>query len=184
MAEVAGLASSIIAILKLTQVVVKYGRPAIKADKEAKALLEEIIATTGYLTNLQGDITELDPRTQDLLRKEDGPLKILQKALEPLHARLSETVDATGLRNFGKMLKWPYTNHETQELVKVVERQKQLLSLALQDDHVLLSRSIKENAIETLQVVKEINDNVKEVTQKVNNLTATIDGNYWFSRIQ
>lgn len=56
-----------------------------------------------------------------------------------------------------------------------MERQRQLLSLALQSDHRSMSQSMKKDAVETLRVVNEINHNMKEAASA---LTSSIDGQF------
>ena len=62
-----------------------------------------------------------------------GPLEQFKIALEHLASKLAP-VD--GLRKVGKALAWPFQKTEIQDILNMIERQKSLFNLALQNDHM------------------------------------------------
>ena len=57
--------------------------------------------------------------------------------------KLENIAGVRGVKGLARRVAWPFTSKETVEKIKLVERQKILLTLALQNDHLLLSREIK-----------------------------------------
>ncbi|KFY18112.1 hypothetical protein V492_00137 [Pseudogymnoascus sp. VKM F-4246] len=58
---------------------------------------------------------------------------------------LKDSALATGIRKTVDSLRWPLKQSEVDKILRVIERQKSTLSLALDNDHIALSREIRNN---------------------------------------
>ena len=136
MAEAIGVAGSIIAILRLTGVVVRYLNDVKDASKDCSKLMVEISCTSGILLGLKAVVESLEAEeaawytTIRSLDASSGPLNQLSSTLERLSKHLKPLV---GLRKAGRSLIWPFKKGE---IKGILERQKTLLTLALQNDHL------------------------------------------------
>ena len=90
------------------------------------------------------------------LAEPDSPLTNLQTLLKHLEAKLSKCAAATGFKKSSKSLLWPFSSKKTEEAVRAVERQKSLLALALENDHILLSQEIRNETAALHTGVREI----------------------------
>lgn len=176
MAEALGIASSIIAVLKLSQSVLKYGWAVTGGSREANALLMEITATRGFFETLKDSLEGMSIHTLEILAANDGPVQIIHTTIQELDARLQKFTSATGISKVVKTLKWPLDSKTTQDFVSLIERQKTLLGFALQNDHIALSKSIQGKTAETLRILESMKDGVENMKIKVDSLTESLDG--------
>ncbi|KIN03428.1 hypothetical protein OIDMADRAFT_51391 [Oidiodendron maius Zn] len=173
MAEALGITSSIIAVLQLTNSIVGYCRSMKEASKESKTLFAEIVATRGFLETLKDNLEGTDSRVIKSLGTSDGPLMNLYAALKQLDSKLSKSASASGLNKLGMSLRWPFNRDQTLSLFSVIERQKLLLALALENDDIELSRSIKRDTTITRQEVETIREGVESIMSGVESLNRT-----------
>ena len=130
-------AASITGVIQIIGTVIKYLDKVKDADKDRTKLQNELSAVYGMLQMLQdqsksnntGDWND----TLRSLESPHGPIEQLHKALEVLSAELAP---AEGLKKLSKGIKWPFKEKEMKDLFATIDRQKGLLALARQNDHM------------------------------------------------
>lgn len=187
MADPLGTAASIIAVLELAKSTAEYLRSVKDASKQCKSLLVEISSIRGILTELNETISSAeddndsndDHDTQDqhtwsstftILQESDGPLKILQEALEELDSQVRKTASATGIKKLKKSLLWPLNKDQTNDLLQIIERQKSLLALALENDHFLMSQNIQKEIVTTRKKLQSTFEEVQKISKGLTQL--------------
>jgi hypothetical protein len=135
MAEAAGLAASIIAILQLSETVVGYIRETVGAPAEQKKLAHEIVSTKNVLSELESKVDKPEWKaTMDCLSAPEGPLEQLKSLLKELETKLTPK-NAGGKRvKVMKSLAWPFAKPKVLETLSAIERLKSLFILALQNN--------------------------------------------------
>jgi hypothetical protein len=138
MAEALGLATSILAVLRLSGTVVQYLHQLTSVSEDRQRILTEVTSISGLLYCLKdlaerGQWTNTWTMTISSLNVPDGPLEQLRNALERLVEKLAP---ATGLKRVGKILIWPLQKEDVKDILNTIERQKTLFGLALQNDHM------------------------------------------------
>ena len=130
-------AASIIAVAQMTGAVIGYLESVKDAEKQRKRLHDELWALYGILTMLENKSKagheECWHQTLRSLDAPNGPLQQLKEALKKLSTRLAPR---EGPRKLSKVLKWPFKDNEIKDIFFTIERQKGLLLLARQNDHV------------------------------------------------
>ena len=135
MADPLSVTASIVTLLQLSTTVVKYLSNVRDAPDELKSLIVEVSSIKGLLSTLQ-DLAQPGETwlaTVQSLNASNGPLEQLQSALGRLDKKLAPVV---GWRKTRKALAWPFQKEEIKDILSVIERQKALLGLALQNDHL------------------------------------------------
>jgi len=174
--------ASIISILQLTASVTAYLRDVRSASKDCKSLLLEISAARGILTTLSETINDVKDSgnwtvTIKTISEPDGPLSILHTLLQDLDTKLKRVASTTKVKKVTQSLIWPFTNKETEQAIRVVERQKTLLALALQNDHILLSQEVKADTATIRHDVQQIQRGVNDIARGVTTLELEKQGN-------
>ena len=141
MAEAIGVVASIIAILELSDTVIRYLNEVKNASKDCNQFITEISITSGILSSLQKLIDEQTSNdcsqwlpTIHLLVKTKGPLELYQDALKRIEELLEPCVKSN---KFGNSLIWPFKQKEAQKLLAQIQRQHQVFILALVRDQML-----------------------------------------------
>ena len=150
MADLLSVTASIISVLQLTGTIIRYLGNVQDATGYKTRLLLEVSGAKGVLETLRDlsqESVQGDPilSTLGLLGE---PLKHLESTLRKLENALAPAQD---LRKLGKAFKWPFEKGEIMDILGNIERQKMLFGLALQADHLELSRAVKLE-IESLRV--------------------------------
>ncbi|KFY98178.1 hypothetical protein V500_01789 [Pseudogymnoascus sp. VKM F-4518 (FW-2643)] len=151
MADPLSATASIIAVLQLSSTVLRYLVDVKEASGDRKSLIHEISSTCGILSTLNE--TVVDARVSDeswsatirLLKDPNGPLNVLTTTLQSLETTLKDLALATGIRKAVDSLRWPFKQSEVDKILRVIERQKSTLSLALDNNHIALSQEIRNN---------------------------------------
>jgi len=139
MAEALGVAASIIAILQATQTIITYVRELKGADEERKKIFTEVMNLYHFLDVLNTKVPhQAQPgdiwfRTLKSFKTPDGPLELIKPLLDRLTAKLKS---ATAFRKFGQAFFWPFQKGEVEEILNSIERQKSIIGLALETDHM------------------------------------------------
>jgi hypothetical protein len=134
MADPLSISASILGILQLSAVVVQHINSMKDASEERKKLLNEIGTTSDFLAIINNPVRLAQHGDSwESLRKPGGPLEQLEAVLKKLDAKLAP---ATGLSKIKKAVTWPFKKGEIEGLLGSIERQKTLLGLALQNDHM------------------------------------------------
>jgi hypothetical protein len=160
-------AASIIAVLQLSDKVIKYIQGVSGATEDRKRLREQVRACSNILLMLRDGAEDPDEgqvwaKTVESLA---SPLARLQKALELAAAKLQ-------LKSSTKeKLKWPFKEKEVQKLIEAVESEKSLLSLALENNSARLLLEINIRS-------KENDTRLKELAELLRTQVTRIDGNF------
>ncbi|KAI9878518.1 MAG: hypothetical protein M1830_000699 [Pleopsidium flavum] len=152
------ISASIVALLTLTGTVVQYLNSAKGASEDRQNILLEISSVSGLLYQLRdlAERTEWEDswsKTLKSLSVPKGPLEQFKKVLEILASKLKPVV---GWKKAGKAVIWPFQKGEIKDILCTIERQKTLFGLALQQDHLGLSRAIKNGVTEIQAGVTEL----------------------------
>jgi hypothetical protein len=140
MADPLSITASIVAVLQLTGVVVKYLNDVKDAPKDQHSILVEISSIHGLLFSLNDLVSRAESgekwlATVRLLNVPGGPLERFKLALEQLKKKLAP---AAGLSGVAKALSWPFQKGEVKGVLTTIGRLKQLFILALQNDHMFV----------------------------------------------
>ena len=138
------VSASIIAILQMTGHVIQYINGVRGSPTERERFNTELVGINNILIQLQGPAEEAEQaaelrktdrwsETLQSLNQPNGPLKQLEQVLRTLESKLAP---ACGLGSVKKALIWPFQKEEVRELIATIERQKTLLNLARQNDHM------------------------------------------------
>ncbi|KAF2096313.1 hypothetical protein NA57DRAFT_20483, partial [Rhizodiscina lignyota] len=159
--------ASIIAVSQLAETLLKTVRAIKSASEDRKSLVIEISALRGILNTLQETLDDIGDEewatTTQLLNAPDGPLPTLKTALGMLLQALgvwSPNASSNGkvskLRSAATALVWPFKEGEVKKRLETIGRQKSLLSLALDNDHLALSRAIRDDTQSMLGKIKKV----------------------------
>ena len=130
MAEVLGVAASIASLLDVTVKAINYVRSAKGASQSRDLLLERLTTTHSLLIILQDLAKDGKPRsTFSLLQT---PLTRLSEVVKDLINRLNRSKS----RQIVGALAWPFKESEVQEYMSLIDSQKSLFILALQNDEM------------------------------------------------
>jgi hypothetical protein len=140
------MSASIIAVLQMAATVLSYLRDVKDASGACKSIVTEISLVRGVLVTLQEVVKDSKgeewAKTITSLDDKSGPLSSFRDLLNSIETELKKTSEAVGLRRLAKSLQWPFRKDDTEKLLGRLHRQKTLLILALENDHVTLSRQI------------------------------------------
>jgi hypothetical protein len=138
MGDPLSVSASIVAVLQLTGTVVQYLNDVKEAPKDRQRILSELSVASGILYLLR-DLAERPQYghawsvTIRSLNVPNGPLDQFKLALELLTSKLASV---NGLNKMRKALAWPFQKAEIQSVISMIERQKSIFNLALQNDHI------------------------------------------------
>jgi hypothetical protein len=134
--------AGIIAVLQATKEVISYLKETKDAPKELTKVYEEARSLVILLHELKDLVAGQDShspwlRTTSGLAVRGGPLDQYKKALEVLASKTT----GHGLRKIGQVLAWKFTKEEVITLLSQIERIKSLVQIALEMDHMFVTRS-------------------------------------------
>lgn len=144
MADPLGVAASLIGVIGLVGKVISLGYRIYQhcddvkqAPKDIQKLMNELHSLTPVLVALR-DYAIQNPKSVALqmLKNQNGPLRECERELQGLKEKLKSE---KGWRGKMDMLTWPLKEKETERHISVIERQKNLFSLALTMDHMYVS---------------------------------------------
>lgn len=180
------LAASITALLQLTSSVIQYLNGVRGASEDRGRILSELASVNSVLFILQDQADQAKhgdqwSSTLQSLNVSKGPLDQLRSALEVLAFKLAPP--ATSIKKLGKAIVWPFQKEEVREVLGSIERQKALLTLARQNDHMqdipLPSRfSISSKLTLSLRskLSKAIKDDIVLMRDEVEEVRREVDG--------
>lgn len=131
-------AASIIAVMQLSEKVIKYIRDVSGATEDRKRLREQVRACSNILLTLRDGVedSEEGQTWADTIEVLAPPLLRLQTALE-LAALKLQARDCVK-----EKLRWPFKEKEVQKLIEAIESEKGLLALALDNNSARLLHEI------------------------------------------
>jgi hypothetical protein len=133
-----GVTSSITTILQLTRDVMKFFSRVKDAPTACNKILMEISSINGILSSIKELVDEADSdkawlSTVRSLGGPNGPLEQSKSALEKIASHIEPIA---GSRKTRRAFIWPLREDEVTDILRTLERQKALLILALQNDHM------------------------------------------------
>ncbi|KAK4696729.1 hypothetical protein P7C71_g1230, partial [Lecanoromycetidae sp. Uapishka_2] len=159
MTDPLSVTASIIAVLQAAQAVTQYLRSLKGGSSDRIRLLDEIRSTAAVLETLK-DYSESEDTKEEWeasfrsLNVKNGPLEQLQGMFQLLRAKLD--VGDGKLRHVVHAMQWPFDKKDVLEYMSAIDRQKTLLTLARQNDHIALTRQVKlgvDDMQETLRLI-------------------------------
>lgn len=158
------ISASIIALLQLSSKIITYLSDVKGGPKELQRIRLEVSSVLNLLIKLQdqadqptGDVCT---STLNSLNVPNGPFSQFHSALKRLSSRLAAV---QGWKKVGKAFKWPFEKEEMLDILNTIERLKALFILALQNDHIALSQTIKGDT-------ENLREGVNELSTEVTNL--------------
>jgi hypothetical protein len=160
--------ASVITVLELAKAVQSYLLAVKDAPKECKKLLLDISYIHGLLDILHGTMIEVDNAadwagTTRVLARSDSPIANIKALLEPLEAKLKKQAGRSGVAKFTGYIIWPLSKSQTEAVLQAVKRQQDLLMIALDNDHLLLSTKIKSDIAVVKSGVVAMSTSVKDL---------------------
>jgi len=163
-----GTGASIIALIQLSNEVVKYISSAAGSTKERKRLRDEVRACAHILQQLKDvadDSEEGEAWIQTIaaLGAPGAPLGRLCILLSVIETRLQPR---QGMRKVFAAMKWPFEEKEVDKIIGSIEREKSLLTLALTNESNKLIRDIQRSSKENGKKLTELIDLVQEASNE------------------
>ena len=178
MAEVLGCAASMLTIVETIAYITKYIRSCKHAPQESQHLVRELSYVRGLLITLQETIDEQESSddtwssTGVLLNDGNGLLPQFQQLLDVLDLRIGGPSREKGLKKLTHALRWPFKESETLKLLNTVERYKSLFELALENNHIHLSKAIHNDVKHLSATVQEMKDELSLYSQDMKAIDA------------
>ena len=129
-----GATASIVTLLQLAGAVIKYLSILKDASDDIKTLVLELCTIRGLLSTIKDLITE-ESILHESLGGPGGLFGQIESSLQALASKVEPT-SATTAHKLVQRLRWPPRKEEVKEVLSTIERQKTLLSLALQNDQM------------------------------------------------
>lgn len=129
-----GATASIVSLLQLAGAVIKYLSTLKDASNDIKALVLELCTVRGLLSTIKDLVTE-DSMLHESLSGHNGLFSQIESSLQSLASKVEPTSTITA-HSFVQKLRWPLRKEEVKDALASIERQKTLLSLALQNDQL------------------------------------------------
>jgi hypothetical protein len=168
MSDPLSTAASIVALSQLAAKVFSYLRDIKNGPAECKSIMVEVTLVRGLLVSLEDTVnasgSESWASAMEALNHDKGPLAQVRHVLETLHNEVEGAVSKGRGTRVANALQWPFRKAEAASLLNSLERQKTLLALVLQNDHIALSR--------------EIQAEVSSISATVNSIHATLQGHH------
>ena len=156
------VSASIAALIQLSSTIFGYLSDIRDTPLQLQQLRQEVSSTLPILIALQDQVystSPADPSSSSLrsLGVPNGSFDLLRAAL---HRIASKLAPVQGWRKVGKTFAWPFEKKEVRELLSTIERQKTILSLARQNDHIALSKAIETRTEDIRGKVEELRNKV------------------------
>ncbi|KAH6898864.1 ankyrin repeat-containing domain protein [Thelonectria olida] len=162
--------ANVLAVMELCAKTVKYLNQVREGPKECARLKAEVRSTEGVLRTFWEIVQDAEEGGEDWsstirsMNTKWGPLEQLQHSLTSLNVQLEKAAPKGGLKGLGKSLLWPLKQTAVEDLVKAIDRQKSLLMLAVENDHLSLSKQIHDDT----KIIRADTMAVKEGVQRLN----------------
>lgn len=138
MGDPLSISANIIAVLQLTETVVRYLKCVKDGSGDRKRILSEIVTIEAFLSILKQRAESPDHRVEWLqtlmsLHVSKGPIEQFKLILECLSSKLQPTGAA---KKTLQVLGWPFHKQEVSDILSMLNRQTSLFIIALQNDHM------------------------------------------------
>lgn len=159
--------ASIIAVIQLSTEVVKYIGTTAGATRERKRLRDEVRACEYILQQLKDEADDSEEgnawsETIKALEAPGAPLGRLWATLNIVKAKLQPK---EGFEKAFTVLKWPFHEKDVEKIIGAIEREKNLLGLALTNNCRKLMQDIKKSSKENRRQLTELIEAIKESLQ-------------------
>lgn len=159
--------ASIIAVIQLTSNVVHYISTAAGATKDRTRLRSELQACDDILQQIRDQSEETEEsrawtETIKTLEAPGAPLGRLKAALLLLENKLQPR---DGVLRTVAALKWPFEEKEIEKVVHTVRGERDLLQLALNNEHRKLTQAIQRSARENEKQLRELIETIKDASK-------------------
>ncbi|KAF8448612.1 hypothetical protein BDZ91DRAFT_786976 [Kalaharituber pfeilii] len=196
MAEAAGLAASIIAILGLGAKAVQILHTIKDGPENCKKLKDEVASVLGLLGKLNDMAQNLSVTGNEdwvtciklLVEGQPSALDRLQSVLQQINLGVGgaspQAVPSrmrkfwrrvTGNSSAAQALTWVFKENEVHDLLSEVSRCKQWIQLALAHDHIQLSRKIRTDVKRVIDGVQHLATGVGELKSEVQRCEVNLD---------
>lgn len=187
MAAGIGEAAAIIAVVQLAGSVISYVKKVSEAPAAKTKLLHALVQARGLLTTLHDLTEEVEDeqwaRTIQSLEGPGGPLVTFQTLLEQVAKDLGLTPTEPEAPPANKRfkfsiklprsitqplapLRWPWDETRLNDMMGMLERLKTQFNLALSNDHIQLSLSIRNEVQEARSAIKAVHQDVRRSNLK------------------
>ena len=176
------VSASIVALLQVTGTVLSYLSDVKNGPKELQRIRLEISSVLTILFTLQDQANQADlhgsfSATLRSLNVPDGPFSQFFSAMEFLASKSTPVEGSKKTKNWKKALEWHFEKNEVQKTLDTIERHKSLFNLARQNDHIALSKAIRDDTETIRRDTGTARREVSEIKSVINN--AQID--QWLS---
>ena len=129
-----GATASIVSLLHLAGTVIKYLNGLKDASDDISCLIIELCTIRGLLLTIKDLVTEQSV-LHESFHEDHGLFTQIEASLQLLASKIGGANTNTTLK-LGAKLRWPLRKDDVKDLLSTIERQKTLLSLALQNDQM------------------------------------------------
>src|SRR6266566_2465669 len=181
MADPIGTTASILTLVDVCAKMIQYIQDVKDGSSERTRLRMEIIATKGILEALVTTVKDAEAAPESWsetirsINQNGCPLVLLHGVLIALHDELGRAASANRIERASRSLLWPFKKKDVEQRLKVIERQKSLLALALDNDHMALSKEIKSYTRAIRGDVKNIRSDARAIRGDVVVIRAEIE---------
>ncbi|KZN87124.1 hypothetical protein EN45_056800 [Penicillium chrysogenum] len=165
-------AASLVALVQLAGAVINYITTVIDAPSQKKKLLAALIQARGLLSTLIELTDEVKDEnwsyTIQSLSARNGPLSTFQELLEHLARKLGGPPSNVQIKSALSRLRWPFDLTSSQEMMNSLEKLKLHLLLAMENDHIRLSKAIRNELHEVQNQLAEASlRNKRQITMSL-----------------
>jgi hypothetical protein len=140
-------AASLGTLVQLAAQIINYVRTVIDAPVQKRKLLAALIQARGLLSTLVELTNEVEDEdwsyTIQSLSASNGPLPMFRELLENIARKLGVTPLRSSIATALRQLRWPFDQTSLEEMILSLEKLKSHLLLAMANDHIRLSKAIR-----------------------------------------
>lgn len=140
-------AASLVTLVQLAAGIINYVRTVIDAPVQKRKLLAALIQARGLLSTLVELTNEVEDEdwsyTIQNLSAINGPLSTFRELLEHIARKLGVTSPGSKVATALHRLRWPFDQTSLQEIIATLENLKSTFLLAMENDHIRLSKAIR-----------------------------------------
>jgi hypothetical protein len=152
-------AASLVTLIQLAGTVINYVTTVVDAPTQKRKLLAALIQARGLLSTLVELTDEVKDEdwsyTIQSLSARNGPLSTFQELLEHMARKLGGTPSDVRIKTALTRLRWPFNQTSFQEMISSLEKLKSHFLLAMENDHILLSKAIRNELHEVQRQLTE-----------------------------
>jgi hypothetical protein len=140
-------AASLGTLVQLAAHIINYVRTVIDAPVQKRKLLAALIQARGLLSTLVEPTNDVEDEdwsyTIQSLSASNCPLSTFRELLEHIARKLGITPLSSNIATALRRLRWPFDQTSLQEIIVSLEKLKSHLLLAMANEHIRLSKAIR-----------------------------------------